>query len=161
MRKTLAFLATAATLVAFSVTAQAQIKCWTDAAGKRACGDAPPPGAKITTLKAPAAGEAPPPAAAKDAKDAKKGPLTPAEKEAENRKRQAEAKKTAEKADVERKDAEAKKENCDRAKDQLRMLESGTRISRTDAKGERYYLDDDQIAREAAQAREAVKGSCN
>ena len=160
MRKMLALLAIAATCVAVSIPAQAQIKCWTDAAGKRACGDAPPPGAKVTTLKTPASAEAPAPAA-KDAKGAKKGPLTPAEKEADYRKRQAEAKKSAEKADEERKQTEAKRENCDRAREQLRMLESGTRISRTDAKGERYYLDDNQIAQEAAQARQAMQASCN
>ncbi|MEW6690475.1 MAG: DUF4124 domain-containing protein, partial [Pseudomonadota bacterium] len=33
--------------------AQAQIKCWNDAQGKRVCGDAPPPGARVTTIKAP------------------------------------------------------------------------------------------------------------
>jgi hypothetical protein len=160
MRKMLAFLAIAAAGAAVSFAAQAQIKCWTDAAGKRACGDAPPPGARVTTLKTPAAAEAPPPAS-KDAKGAKKGPMTPAEREADYRKRQAEAKKTAEKADVARKDTEAKQANCDRAREQLRMLESGTRISRTDAKGERYYLDDNQIAQEAAQARQAMQASCN
>jgi len=157
MRKTLAFLAIAATCAAVSFTAQAQVKCWTDANGKRACGDAPPPGAKITTLKAPAAQDTPAPAA----KDAKKGPVTPAEKEADYRKRQAEAQKDAEKSDKEAKAAEARRANCENAKEQLRMLESGQRISRTDAKGERYYLDDDQIAREAAQARQALQGSCN
>jgi len=37
--------------LALAGVAQAQIKCWTTADGKRACGDAPPAGAKVTTVK--------------------------------------------------------------------------------------------------------------
>jgi hypothetical protein len=140
-----------------AATAQAQIKCWNDAQGKRVCGDTPPPGARTTTIKAPPASSAPAPAS----KDAKKGPLTPAEQEQAYRKRQADAAKDAEKAAQAQKDAEAKKENCQRAQESLRQLESGQRIARTDAKGERYYMEDAQIAQEAAKARESVKQWCN
>jgi hypothetical protein len=146
---------------AFSVSAQAQIKCWNEA-GKRVCGDAPPAGAIVTTLRAPAAGSAPAAAAAKgDGKAAAKGPLTPAEKEQEYKKRQLTAEKEAEKAEMERKAAEAKRENCARASEALRALESGQRITRVDARGERYFLDDAQIAQEKVQARKAVQDSCN
>jgi len=145
-------------------SAQAQIKCWNQD-GKRVCGDTPPPGAKVTTLRgstepaaAPAAaGTA---AAAKDGAKAK-GPLTPAEKEQEYQKRQLSAQKAAEKADAERKAADTKLENCNRAREALRAAESGQRITRVDAKGERYFLDDAEIAKEAAQARQAVQGLCN
>ena len=151
-------------VLAFAASAaQAQIKCWTDANGKRACGDAPPAGAKVTTIKAPAAAE--PKAAednAKDAKDGKKkGPMTPAEREQDFRKRQSEAQKAAAKSAEERKDADAKRENCDRAKESARTLEAGGRIARTDAKGERFFLDDAQIAQELAQARQSVQQWCN
>jgi hypothetical protein len=141
-------------------TAQAQIKCWNEA-GKRVCGDAPPAGAKITTMRAPASGAAPAAAPKADGKAARKGPLTPAEQEQEYRKRQLTAEKAAEKAETERKQAEAKRENCGRATEALRALESGQRITRVDAKGERYFLDDAQIAQETAQARKAVQDSCN
>ncbi|MEW6690029.1 MAG: DUF4124 domain-containing protein, partial [Pseudomonadota bacterium] len=59
------------------------------------------------------------------------------------------------------KDAAAKQENCERSRESLRVLESGQRIARTDARGERYYLDDAQIAQEMAKARDAVKQWCN
>lgn len=142
--------------------AQAQIKCWNEG-GKRVCGDAPPAGAKVTTIQGPAAQPAAPSPAAKDGKDApaRKGPLTPAEQEQEFRKRQLEAKKNAEKAAAEQKDAALKRENCDRAKEYLNTLQSGQRIVRTDAKGERYYMDDAQIAQETGKARQAVQENCN
>jgi hypothetical protein len=150
-------LSVALALAAFG--AQAQIKCWNDAGGKRVCGDVPPPGAKVTTLKGPATPEPAP--AAKGAKDDKKGPpLTPAEREQEARKRQAEAQKAAAKAEEARKDAESTRENCARANESVRTYESGGRIMRTDAKGERYYLDDAQIAQELSKARQDVQQWC-
>lgn len=157
MRKILLFLAFGLATGA----AQAQIKCWNEG-GKRVCGDAPPAGAKVTTMRG-ASGPADTPPAAKDAasKDAAKGPMTPAEQEQAYRKRQAEAQKNAEKAATERKNADAKRENCERARDAVRQIESGQRIARTDAKGERYFLDESQMAQESAQARQIVQQSCN
>jgi hypothetical protein len=156
MRKILLFLA-------FSMAAgaaQAQIKCWNEG-GKRVCGDAPPAGAKVTTLKAPVGGSDPAPATNEAAKDAQKGPLTPAQREQENRKREAEAKRVADKAAAKEKDAAAKRENCERAQNALRTYESGQRISQIDAKGERYFLDDAQIAAEKTKARQTVQDACN
>ena len=140
-------------------TAQAQIKCWNDANGKRVCGDAPPPGARTTTIKG-TKGSSAAPAPGPASKDAKKGPLTPAEQEQEYRKRQAESQKTAAKAEAEQKEKTLKNENCEQAKDSLRMLESGQRIARTNPSGERYYLNEAQIEQEIAKGREAVKRSC-
>jgi hypothetical protein len=40
-------------------------------------------------------------------------------------------------------------------------MESGQRIARTDARGERYFLEDAQVAQEAAKARQAVQQWCN
>lgn len=154
MRKILLML----TLALAAGTAQAQIKCWNDANGKRVCGDNPPPGVKGTAIRG-TQSSAPPPAAA--SKDAKKGPLTPAEQEQEYRKRQAEAQKAAAKAETDRKEKATKNDNCESAQSSLRMLESGQRIARTNASGERYYLNEQQIDMETAKAREAVKRDCN
>lgn len=147
--------------------AQAQIKCWTEG-GRRVCGDAPPPGAKVTTVRgtgsttpAPAPAEAAPDSKDAAKKGASQGPLTPAEREQEYRKRQAESQKAAEKAAAEAKALEAKRENCERAKDSMRTFESGQRITRTDAKGERYFLDENQVRLESAKARKAVQDSCD
>ena len=141
-----------------SAVAQAQIKCWTTADGKRACGDAPPAGAKVTTIRAPSSPADAAPGAA--SKDSKKGPMTAAEKEQDYRKRQAEAQKTAAKADEKQKEDDVKRENCAGAKENLAALEGGQRIQRTDAKGERYFLEDAQREQETAKARTQVQQAC-
>jgi hypothetical protein len=147
--------------------AQAQIKCWTDVNGKRGCGDTPPPGAKVTTVRGTTSAPAPAPTAAaskdgKDAKkDAKKGPMTPAEQEKDYRERQKEAQKAAAKADAERQDKVARNEGCERTKEYLRTLQSGQRIARTNPNGERYYLDESQVANEVAKAQESMQKACS
>nr|ART35611.1 A79 [uncultured bacterium] len=149
--------------LAFAASASAQLYRWVDKDGKVRYTDTPPPGGvKARTLggaasAAPAASDTPD--AAK--KDAAKGPLTAAEQEQAFRKRQMEAQKAQEKADLARKDSEAKQENCARAREALATLESGQRISRTNAQGERYYLDDDARAGEMERARAAVRDWCN
>jgi len=162
MRKMLVFVTLAAAGTAFCFTAQAQIKCWNDANGKRVCGDAPPAGAKVTTISTPSSPSAPAPAAGAkgDAKAASKGPLTPAEQEQAYRKRQADQQKSADKAAEEQRLAAAKQDTCNRAREALTQIESGQRIARTDAKGERYFLDESQMAAEAAKARQVAKEAC-
>ena len=147
--------------LALAGVAQAQIKCWTTADGKRACGDTPPAGAKVTTVKTAPAPAAAPAAAAAAGKDAPKGPMTAAEREQDYRKRQVEAKKTEEKAEVAKKDADAKRENCSNSRDGLASLESGQRIQRLDSKGERYFIDDAQREQEIVKARALVQQSCS
>jgi len=144
--------------------AQAQVFCWNTKDGKRQCGDTPPPGVKATAMGAASAPAAPAaPAGAKDAaaKDAKKGPLTPAEQEQDFRKRQLEAQKSREKDEQAAQQAEAKQQNCERAREALRILESGQRIARVDKNGERYYLDEAKVAEESEKARQAVQRSCS
>jgi hypothetical protein len=156
MKKVMVLLATAL----FAFGAQAQTYKWVDKDGKVRYGDVPPPGAKATSIRAPSGGTPePPPAAAAD-KSAKKGPLTPAEREQEFRKRREEAAKASADAERERKEKESKQENCQRAREYLRGLESGQRITRVDAKGERYFLDGAQRDQETARAQQSVQEAC-
>ena len=147
----------------FTGSAVAQYK-WTDKNGNVQYGDAPPPGVKATPLRPP-----PPPIGthsgspapkAADAKDAKKGPLTAAEQDAEFRKRQQDADKAREKQAQADQTAQEKRENCSNAQEMQRSVATG-RVARTDAKGERYYLNEGQIASEAARARQLVQQWCN
>lgn len=149
-------------MLTFAAGASAQLYRWVDSDGKVRYSDTPPTGVKATTIKAPAESSAPP-AAVGDAatKDAKKGPLTPAEREADFRKRQVEAQKARTKDDQAGRDAEAKQDNCARARETLATLESGQRIARTQPNGERYYVDDDQRAAETQKARQSVNSWCN
>jgi hypothetical protein len=56
--------------------------------------------------------------------------------------------------------AAARAENCTRAKAQMRTLDSGVRITRTNEKGEREYLDDKAREQEAARTRDTVASEC-
>jgi len=122
----------------FAAAASAQQYKWTDKDGQVRYGDVPPPGVTTTKLKAPS----PPPAAAPDTK--KNAPKT----------------KEPEKQAMTEEQLQIKRENCARAQESLRTLQSGLRISRIDPKGERYYLDDAQIAQETAKAQQAVQHWC-
>ena len=124
--------------------------------GRTRYGDVPPPGVQATPLRGPAAGSAAATSAPEAKKDAAKA-LTP---EQAFRKRQEEAQKERDMQAKADQDAQVKRENCSRAQDALRTLESGQRISRTDSKGERYYLEDAQIAQETARARQTVREWC-
>lgn len=148
--------------MAMAASASAQLYRWVDKDGKVRYTDTPPPaGVKARTLGAPAP-VAPAAAETPDAakKDAAKGPLTAAEQEQAFRKRQLEAQKAAEKADLARKESDTKRENCTRARAALATLESGQRITRTDAQGERAFLEDDAREREAERARQSVREWC-
>jgi hypothetical protein len=148
-------------MLVFAAGASAQMYRWVDKDGRvRYSDQPPPPGVKGTTLQrapvapsAPAADEAAP-------KEARKGPLTPAAQEADFRKRQMEAQKARDKDDQASRDALAKQDNCARARESLASLESGQRISRTGADGERYYIDDAQRAAEIEKARQSVSSWC-
>ncbi len=158
-----------AVMLAFAASAFAQMYRWVDKDGRvHYTATPPPPGVKARTLRAPASSPAPAADdaerddAAKDtgAKDARRGPLTPAEQEQEFRKRQLEAQKAREKEALAAEEAETKRRNCMRARETLATLESGQRVSRTGADGERYYLDDAARARETEAARNAVQDWC-
>ena len=141
-----------------STAAAAQQYKWVDQNGKTQYGDTPPPGVKAQRLKAPSGPAPAPSAAAKSDKGAKTE--KPASPEAQFRKRQEEAQKENEKQAQADQEAAAKRDNCARAQASLRALEMG-RVTRMDSKGERYYLDDQQIAAEQARARKIVQDSCS
>jgi hypothetical protein len=147
--------------LAVAAGAAAQAYRWVDKDGKVRYGDTPPPGAKATPLNLPQGGGASgAPATDAAAKDAKKGPLTPAEQEKDYRKRQAEAQKAAAKAEQQQKDEQTRIDNCNRAQTALRTLDSGQRVMITDKQGERYYLNDEEIARQRAVAQQQVSDWC-
>jgi len=141
--------------IAVAAVASAQQYKWKDQNGRTQYGDVPPPGVKAIPLRAPAG-----PAAAPAAKNAAKAPLTPAEQELEFRRRLKERQEAAAKDAKLKEAAETEKQNCENAAQVLRGLESGQPVARTDAKGERYYLDDAMRAQEIARARRAASSWC-
>ena len=75
-------------------------------------------------------------------------------------------KKQQEQAEADKKKAEeqriaaVKADNCMRARSQLRTLESGVRVARTNEKGEREILDDSQLGAEVKRARDVMSSDC-
>jgi hypothetical protein len=160
----------AAALAAGSAHAQV-FKC-VDEKGKTVYSQTPcPSGANATQLegKPPAARRSPyggeTPAAAEPAKPAAKDtaakdakpPPTPEEAFQKRQQEKAEEdKKAAEKAAADARRAE----DCRRAKEQVAQFDIGGRIARLDDKGERYFLDDNQVAAERARAQQLVNDTC-
>ena len=149
--------------LAVATTAAAQAYKWVDKDGKVRYGDTPPPGVKATPMRTPSGATPPPPAASTDPakKDgtAKKDekPLTP---EAAFRKRQQERAEAETKAQKEAADAATKRQNCDSAQLNLRTLQSGQRVTVTDASGERAYMDDSQRQQAIQRAQASVNEWC-
>jgi hypothetical protein len=143
--------------VLFASAAAAQQFKWVDQNGKVQYGDVPPPGVNAQRLRPPPTGSAPAPAAAAKKDDKGGKALSP---EAAFRKRQEDAQKDREKEEKSEQEATARRENCTRAQEQLRQAESGQRIARTDAKGERFFLDESQLTQETARLRGIVQQSC-
>lgn len=161
---TVALLAIVGATVALPATAQWK---WRDARGQTQYSDTPTPPsvAEKDILQRPAAAHVTAPSAPASAASGAPG-LAPkgTDSELETKRKQteqeaAEKKKADEKADA-AKAAASRAENCTRAKAQMRTLDSGMRIARTNAKGEREYLDDKARAEEAQRTRDALASEC-
>ncbi|WP_186407616.1 DUF4124 domain-containing protein [Candidatus Accumulibacter aalborgensis] len=139
-----------ATALIAAFAAEAQIYKWQDENNKTVISDRPPAG-KVRQqtqidAEAPAAGS--------------ETGKTFADREMEFRKRQKEARESAEKSAKEQRATADRKENCDAARSSLQLMESGERVSMRDSKGERYFLDDAQREREVNKARQIVQATC-
>jgi len=106
-------------------------------------------GATGSAPAAPAAPAAPPPAT-----------RSLAEQDAEFRKRAAARQKAAQKEEEDEAQAKARAEACSQAKGYLQLIESGTRLMRPDAEGNRNYLDEEQRAAETQKAQDNIAKSC-
>ena len=150
-----------------ALPAAAQWK-WRDKSGQTQYSDLPPPSgvaehdillrptAATITRSVPAA--AAPPASAASGAPALTPKSTDPELEAKRKKAEQEVadKKKAEDAKV----AVVKAENCTRARAQMRTIDSGVRMTRTNDKGEREFLDDAARAAETQRTRDAIASEC-
>jgi len=165
--------------LALAAPAHAQWK-WRDKNGQTQYSDLPPPpnvaeqdilsrphgsGGRRGAI-APAAQTAQPAQAASGAASGASMPGAPAlapktvDPALEAKRRQAEAEQAEKKKADEAKLAAAKADNCARAKEQLRSIDSGVRLVRTNEKGEREILDDQQRAQEAKRTRDIIAADC-
>ncbi len=163
-------LALAAALLA--LPAEAQWK-WRDKGGRVQYSDLPPPAGTpdadiLARPTAPAQRRTPLPVAAASAPSAPvaaasgASPLTPrtVEPELEAKRKKAEQEQAAKAKAEQDRIVAAKADNCERARTQMRSLESGIRLARVNDKGEREYLDDKQRAEESKRARDAISSDC-
>lgn len=148
-----------------SMPALAQWK-WRDANGRVTASDLPPPReiADKDILQRPGTGPRPAPAAAAtpaSAAPAASGPASAkVDKDLEARKRAADAQQQARQKADEQRVAALRAENCSRARTHLATLESGQRMARINAKGEREVIDDATRADEVRRAREVISSDC-
>lgn len=149
-----------------ALPASAQMYKWVDSDGRVQYSDKPPP-SNIKTEKLRAPAPAPSAPAASEGKGAaqkgatKAGPKTAAEQEQAFRKRQLDEAKAQEDEGKKQAQARDKAENCKRAKAAVTNLEIGGRQMRIDEKGERVFLDDQQIVQETAKAQQEAAAACN
>ena len=153
-----------------ALPALAQIYSWKDKDGKVHYGDTPPSTGEVNQIRgAPAAKPAPAPApestgapGATDTPTAQEPsrPPTLAEREQAFRERRAaEAEAQAKAAEEATRDAERER-FCEQARNQLGALESGQRVSRFNAAGEREFLDDAARSAEVARLQQQVAEHC-
>lgn len=158
-------------MLCLALPASAQMYKWVDSNGKVQYSDKPPPSnVKTERLREPAPAVRAPAASAPASSEgkggakqdaAKSGPKTTAEQEQAFRKRQLDAAKAQGEQGQKQAEASAKAENCRRAKAALANLQIGGRQVRIDEKGERFFLNDQQIAQEAARAQQEAAAACN
>ncbi len=172
-RRSVVLLATALALtLALPVSAQWK---WRDKTGQTQYSDLPPPVgvAEQDILQRPVVGQrkaqaaAAPSAPASGASGASGTPAAApllaakaSEPELEAKRKKAEQEEAAKKKAEETRQAAVRAEACTRAQGNLRTFDAGVRVSRTNDKGEREYLDDAARAAEARRARDIIATQC-
>ena len=78
----------------------------------------------------------------------------------EDKKKQADAAEAEKKKAYDEQVAKVRAENCERAKRSKASFDSGARIARTNAKGEREFLDDAQRAAETKRLDVVIANDC-
>ena len=159
----------AALLVLVSLPAEAQWK-WKDKSGHVQYSDLPPPfGTPDQDILARPSAQrrnGPAFAAASSASapvaSPASGPLAPrtVDPELDAKRKKTEGEQAARNKADEDRIAALKADNCERARSQLRTLDSGVRVARTNDKGEREFLDDQQRADETKHAKDAITADC-
>ena len=148
---------------AFALPAEAQWK-WRDASGRTQYSDLPPPPgvAEKDILSRPALSRPVAPVAASAASTPASAGLSVkgAEPELEAKRKLAEQAEADKRKAEEAKQAAVRADNCQRAREQIRTLDSGIRIARVNPQGEREVLDDAARAEEARRARQTASADC-
>ncbi|HXD41818.1 MAG TPA: DUF4124 domain-containing protein [Ramlibacter sp.] len=141
---------------------------WIDKDGRKVFSDQSPPAdipakniIKQPGVKTPAAAEPVAAAASQAARPAPPAPkVSGKDQELQEKRKQAEAAEAEKKKAYEEEVAKVRAGNCERAKLSKASFDSGARISRTNAKGEREYLDDAARAAETKRLAAIIANDC-
>lgn len=164
LRDRLAWPLVAVLALTLAQPAAAQWK-WRDANGRVTASDLPPPRdvpdkdiiQRPGAVQRAAASAGPAASAAAASAPASQSAI---DKELEGRKRAAEAQQQAKAKAEEQRNAAVRSDNCSRARTHLATLESGQRMARVNAKGEREVIDDKMRDDEIRRAREVIASDC-
>lgn len=141
---------------------------WIDKDGRKVFSDQSPPAdipakniIKQPGARSPAAAS---PVAAAASQPAKPGPAAPklsgTDKALEEKKKQGDAAQAEKKKADEEQAAQARADNCERSKRDKAAFDSGVRIARINAKGEREYLDEAARATETKRLQGIIASDC-
>jgi hypothetical protein len=142
------------TLALISFNVHAGLSKWVDAEGKVHYSDTPPP--EVTTLSVRNI-------AGKDQADAPASytQKSVAEQEADLKKAKQQKTEAEQKKAQQEANAQAKKNNCTNARENVLTLKGNTGIVTYNAKGERTYMKDDARAQRLEEANKAVSTYCD
>lgn len=156
------------------LTASAQWQ-WIDKNGKKVFSDqAPPPDVPEKNIlrrsgtppprggftQAPAEAEPPEAATAKSREAAAAPKPAGVDKELEEKTKKAQAEEKAKQAAEAEKNAKVKADNCDRARQGKATFDSGIRVAKVNAKGEREIMDDTARAAEQKRLQSIIESDC-
>ncbi|WP_018228673.1 DUF4124 domain-containing protein [Methyloversatilis universalis] len=135
-------------LLGLPLACAAQVYQYKDAQGRTVFSDTPPPGANATKKNL----SVPQPSgdAARSTQD----------KLQDFQKRRDERLEAESKASKEQADKDKASENCNRARNRLNALQSGQRIVRFNAQGEKEYIDDPTREKEIASTQQSISEWC-
>lgn len=141
-------------LTIFALNARAELNKWVDEEGVVHYSDTRPVGIHADSVRN---------VTGKDTATApaQNEPKSYVEREVELKKARQEKQAASDKLAKEKAAQEERQKNCASAQENLRTLESGTRIATYDASGERVYLDDAAREQRLRDAREAVRANCD
>jgi hypothetical protein len=138
-----------------SVNANAALNKWVDSEGKVHYSDTVPPEAATSQSVRNIAGKGQGDASASHS------PKSLPEREADLRKSRQAKEKASDKKAEEDAQADAKKQNCESARKDARIIEEGIRVVTYDEKGERSFMDDETRAKKLEEARQSISKYCN
>ena len=148
-----------AVAIAFAPLASAQLWKYVDKDGKTVYTDQPPP---ANVQSKPVAPPPPPPTlpATSGSKAGTAGNKSALERDKDAEKSRESAKEAAKKQEEAAQRAKLAEERCTQARSALQQFSEGGRLLKYNEKGERVYMDDEEIAKGLQKARQETEQAC-